>query len=57
MGLLLVLGVMNLLWIAGLASFILLGKVVPGGDNLWVSRASGVLMAGWGAWIVVRALA
>ncbi len=47
MGLLFVLGVMNLLWIAALAGFVLLEKVAPGGR--WVSRGTGVLLLGWGA--------
>ncbi len=47
MGLLFVLGVMNLLWIAALAGFVLLEKVAPGGSKL--SRATGVLLLAWGA--------
>ena len=47
MGLLFVLGVMNLLWIAALAGFVLLEKVVPAGQT--VSRATGLLLIGWGA--------
>ena len=51
MTLLLVLGVMNLLWIAALAGFVLIEKVAPAGQ--WVSRVTGVLLAGWGAWMIV----
>ena len=47
MGLLFVLGVMNLLWIAALAGFVLLEKVAPGGSKL--SRTTGVLLLAWGA--------
>ena len=47
MGLLFVLGVMNLLWIAALAGFVLLEKVAPQG--LVVSRVTGLLLLGWGA--------
>ena len=42
MGLLFVGGVMNLLWISGLAIFVLLEKVLPYGD--WLSKLSGGLM-------------
>ena len=42
MALLFVLGVMNLLWVATLAAFVLLEKVVPRGDLL--GRAAGVFM-------------
>ena len=51
--LLFVLGVMNLVWIAALAAFVLAEKVVPMGE--WVSRATGVLLAGWGVWAIVTA--
>jgi predicted metal-binding membrane protein len=54
MALLFVLGVMNLLWIAALAGFVLLEKAIPGGQR--VSRLTGVLLAGWGAWMVVSEL-
>jgi predicted metal-binding membrane protein len=51
MALLFVLGVMNLLWIAALAGFVLLEKVAPA--SFQVSRATGLLLAGWGVWMVV----
>ena len=54
MALLFVLGVMNLLWIAALAGFVLIEKILPAG--LWVSRISGVALMVWGAWMVVGAL-
>lgn len=47
MVLLFVLGVMNLLWIAALAGFVLLEKVVPAGHRF--SRVTGLLLVGWGA--------
>ena len=50
MALLFVAGVMNLLWVAAIAAFVLLEKVAPGGD--WFGRAAGVVLAGWGAWMV-----
>jgi predicted metal-binding membrane protein len=52
MALLFVAGVMNLLWVALIAGWILVEKVVPMGD--WGSRAIGVLMLGWGAWLLVQ---
>lgn len=50
MALLFVAGVMNPLWVAAIAGFVLLEKVAPGGDRL--GRAAGVVLAGWGAWMV-----
>ena len=50
MGLLFVLGVMNLLWIAALAGFVLLEKVAPRG--LLLSRATGLGLVGWGVLMV-----
>ena len=47
MGLLFVLGVMNLLWIAALAGFVLLEKAASGGRQ--VGRGTGVLLFAWGA--------
>ena len=54
MGLLFVLGVMNLLWIAALAGFVLLEKLVPAGHRF--SRATGLLLVGWGALMAARFL-
>jgi predicted metal-binding membrane protein len=54
MALLLVAGVMNLLWVAAIAGFILLEKVAPAGDRL--SRIAGVLFIGWGVWMVAGVL-
>ena len=53
MALLFVLGVMNLVWIAALAAFVLAEKVAPGGDK--VSRVTGVLLVAWGGWAVLNA--
>jgi len=47
MGLLFVLGVMNLVWIAALATFVLVEKVAPAGHR--VSRLTGLLLISWGA--------
>ena len=51
--LLFVLGIMNLVWIAALAAFVLAEKVAPWPE--WVSRGTGVLMAGWGVWAITTA--
>ncbi len=40
-------GVMNLVWIAGLAIFVLVEKLAPAGH--WIGRGAGVLLIGWGA--------
>lgn len=39
-------GVMNLLWIGGLAVYVLLEKVLPGGR--WVGRGAGAGLVAWG---------
>jgi predicted metal-binding membrane protein len=49
MALLFAWGVMNLPWIAVLAGFVLLEKVVPAGAA--VSRLSGLALIAWGAWL------
>jgi predicted metal-binding membrane protein len=54
MALLLVAGVMNLIWVAAIAGFILLEKVAPAGDRL--GRVVGILLAGWGVWMVMGVL-
>ena len=53
MTLLFVGGVMNLLWIAGLAAFILVEKTTPMGH--WVGRIVGVSLAGWGVLMIASA--
>ncbi len=39
-------GLMNLMWIAGLAAFVLVEKLAPAGH--WAGRAAGALLAVWG---------
>ncbi len=51
--LLFVLGIMNLVWIAALAAFVLAEKVAPKAE--WASRATGVLLVGWGVWAIIAA--
>jgi predicted metal-binding membrane protein len=51
MALLFVFGVMNLLWIAALAIFVLLEKLLPRGDL--VGRATGGLMIATGFWLIL----
>jgi len=53
MALLFVLGVMNLLWIAALAVFVLAEKVVPRGHLL--GRIAGLAMIAWGGWLIFLA--
>ncbi|MEO5721890.1 MAG: DUF2182 domain-containing protein [Chthoniobacterales bacterium] len=55
MCLLFVLGVMNILWIAALSLVVALEKILPRGKLL--STAFGVALGGWGAWVLVRAVA
>ncbi|MCV3736553.1 DUF2182 domain-containing protein [Rhizobium sp. TRM96647] len=47
-------GVMNVLWIAAIAIFVLAEKLLPGGDRM--GRAAGVLLVAAGLWLVGRAL-
>ncbi|MBA2442789.1 MAG: DUF2182 domain-containing protein [Rubrobacter sp.] len=54
MALLFVAGVMNLLWVAAIAGFVLLEKVAPAGHR--VGRAAGVLLVGGGMWMISGAL-
>lgn len=55
MGLLFVLGVMNLLWVAAVAWFVFAEKLLPGGASL--GRAAGAGLVGWGSWILASAFA
>ena len=50
MALLFVAGVMNLLWVAAIAGFVLLEKLMPGGER--VGRVVGVVLVGWGVWLI-----
>jgi predicted metal-binding membrane protein len=43
-------GVMNLLWVGLLTAFVLLEKLAPAGP--WWGRVGGLLLIGWGAWLV-----
>ncbi len=54
MSLMFVVGVMSPIWMAIIAAFVLVEKVAPGG--YWVSRVSGFLLMGWGAWMVANVL-
>ncbi len=51
MALLFVYGVMNLLWIAALAAFVLVEKVAP--SERWLARVAGVLLVAWGTFVLV----
>jgi len=42
-------GVMNLIWIVGLALFVLIEKVMPAG--VAVGRVTGLLLIAWGVWL------
>ncbi len=53
MALLFAVGVMNLLWVAAIALFVLAEKLLRGGA--WIARLSGVAMAAYGIWLVVQA--
>jgi predicted metal-binding membrane protein len=50
MTLLFVGGVMNLVWVALIAAYILVEKVVPA--RVWLSRISGIAAIAWGLWLV-----
>jgi predicted metal-binding membrane protein len=50
MALLFVAGVMNLLWVAAIAGFVLLEKLMPGGER--VGRMVGVVLVFWGVWVI-----
>jgi predicted metal-binding membrane protein len=54
MAILFVMGLMNLAWIAALAVFVLLEKILPPG---WpIARAAGVLLIAAGGWMMLRAV-
>jgi predicted metal-binding membrane protein len=53
MALLFVSGVMNMWWIAVITSFVLVEKLALKG--LWVGRAAGILLCGWGVWNMAQA--
>ena len=54
MALLFVAGVMNLVWVAVIAAFVLVEKITPSGRA--VSRIAGVAFLAWGAWLLSRGL-
>jgi predicted metal-binding membrane protein len=54
MALLFVAGVMNLLWVAAIAAFVLVEKLAPPGRL--VSWAAGAVLLGWGTWVLAKAL-
>lgn len=45
-------GIMNIIWIAGLATFILVEKLAPRG--IWVSNVIGVALIGWGGALLLH---
>jgi len=49
-------GVMNILWIAIIAAFVLLERVAPAIAISLVSRVAGVVLFSWGAWLAIMAL-
>ena len=49
--LLFVTGVMNLLWVGFITAFVLLEKIAPAPK--WISRAAGVGLIAWGAWMLI----
>lgn len=52
MALLFVLGVMNLLWVAGIAVFVFAEKILPGG--IWIGRVGAGVMLGFGVFLLTR---
>jgi predicted metal-binding membrane protein len=54
MALLFVGGVMNLLWVAILAFYILIEKVTPAGN--WINRVTGIVSIGFGIWILASTI-
>lgn len=51
MALLFVGGVMNLLWVAAIAIFVLAEKLLPAGE--WIARLSGLAMTGFGVYLLI----
>jgi predicted metal-binding membrane protein len=51
MGLLFVVGVMNLLWVALIGAYVLLEKTLPLGP--WLGRLAGLLLLGWGLMLLL----
>lgn len=55
MSLLFVAGVMNILWIAIIAAFVLVEKIAPTKISPWVSRVAGIALVAWGGWLAFLA--
>ena len=55
MAIMFVVGVMNLIWIAALTIFVLVEKIIPAGEI--VAKLAGVLLIGYGLWIITDSLA
>ncbi|MDR8389516.1 DUF2182 domain-containing protein [Aliifodinibius sp. S!AR15-10] len=51
MALLFVTGVMNLLWVAIIAGFVLIEKILPKSD--WIGRITGLILIIWGMWSII----
>ncbi len=51
MALLFVTGVMNLLWVAIIAGFVLIEKILPKSD--WIGRITGLILIFWGMWSII----
>jgi predicted metal-binding membrane protein len=47
-------GIMSITWMAALAAFVLVEKLVPKGQ--WVARASGLVLLGFGGYLLTRAI-
>ena len=47
-------GVMNLIWILGLALYVLIEKLLPAG--VLFGKITGALLVLWGAWLVISTL-
>jgi predicted metal-binding membrane protein len=54
MALLFAAGVMNLFWVAAIAVFVLIEKVVPRGAQ--IGRMAGLGLIAWGAWLLARSV-
>lgn len=52
MALLFVVGVMNLVWVALVAGFVLVEKLAPSGE--WVGRVTGAVLVAAGLWMIVQ---
>lgn len=53
MALLFAAGMMSLVWMAAITVFVFVEKLFPGG--LWIARASGVAMLGFGIYLICQA--